>query len=421
MKGGVFFSSSTMEKKLAFSVFLISFFILSIFTYLNTSLLSSVPTINSFLSKLSGDGRGPPVGASLLTAPMPPPAPEVPCLAYLISGSKGDLDQLWRALHALYHPHNLYVLHLDLDSPATERRELSALVGNHSLFSKVGNVHVITKSNMVTYRGPTMVANTLHACAILLRKTKRWDWFINLSASDYPLVTQDDLLFTFSKLPRHLNFVEHTSQLGWKEGERAKPVIIDPGLYKKNKSEIFWVSPKRELPDAFKLFTGSAWMALSRDFVEFCVYGWDNLPRILLMYYANFVSSPEGYFQTVICNSPEFNSTVVNHDLHYISWDIPPRQHPHILSLNDTEKMIKSNAPFARKFKKDDVALDRIDKELLRLGEENFVPGGWCSGKPLCTGVGDEMRLSPGPASRRLARLMERLVRKDAFKVNQCV
>jgi hypothetical protein len=50
---------------------------------------------------------------------------------------------------------------------------------------------MISKANMVTYKGPTMVANTLHACAILLKMGKDWDWFINLSASDYPLVTQD--------------------------------------------------------------------------------------------------------------------------------------------------------------------------------------------------------------------------------------
>lgn len=36
-----------------------------------------------------------------------------------------------------------------------------------------------------------MVANTLHAAAFLLSQAQDWDWFINLSASDYPLVTQD--------------------------------------------------------------------------------------------------------------------------------------------------------------------------------------------------------------------------------------
>jgi len=38
--------------------------------------------------------------------------------------------------------------------------------------------------------------------------------------------------------------------------KRAMPLIIDPGLYRTNKSDVFWVGPKRTLPTAFKLFTG---------------------------------------------------------------------------------------------------------------------------------------------------------------------
>ncbi|XP_020974296.1 beta-glucuronosyltransferase GlcAT14B isoform X2 [Arachis ipaensis] len=291
----------------------------------------------------------------------PAPAPSasattIPRMAYLISGSKGDLDKLWRTLFALYHPLNQYVLHLDLESPLEERLELSSRVENQPIFKEVGNVFVIPKANMVTYRGPTMVANTLHACAILLKRSKDWDWFINLSASDYPLVTQD----------------------------------------------------------------GSAWMVLSRAFVEYVVWGWDNLPRTLLMYYANFVSSPEGYFQTVICNNPELAKTIVNSDLHYISWDIPPKQHPHVLSINDTEKMIASNAAFARKFRQDDPVLDVIDKKLLHRRKGLFTLGGWCSGKPKCTKVGDKYRILPGKGSHRLRRLINRETLVARFGQNQC-
>lgn len=102
---------------------------------------------------------------------------------------------LKRTLEALYHPINQYVLHLDLESPPEERLDLQKYVLNHPIFKKFGNVKVIAKANLVTYRGPTMVANTLHAAAILLREGGDWDWFINLSASDYPLVTQDGTLF----------------------------------------------------------------------------------------------------------------------------------------------------------------------------------------------------------------------------------
>jgi hypothetical protein len=50
---------------------------------------------------------------------------------------------------------------------------------------------VIGKGNLVTYNGPTMVACTLHAVAILLKEELEWEWFSNLRASDYPLMAQD--------------------------------------------------------------------------------------------------------------------------------------------------------------------------------------------------------------------------------------
>lgn len=139
------------------------------------------------------------------------------------------------------------------------------------------------------------------------------------------------------------------------------------------------------------------------------------------MYYTNFVSSPEGYFQTVICNVPEFAKTAVNHDLHYISWDIPPQQHPHTLSLNDTTKMITSSAAFARKFKQDDPVLDKIDKDILRRKNGSFTPGGWCSGKPKCSEVGNLSKLKPGPGAQRLRHLVARLAVTAKFGQNQCV
>jgi len=124
-----------------------------------------------------------------------PPPPEPPRLAYLISGSNGDGDMLKRTLLALYHPRNRYVVHLDLEASVQERSDLNRFVSEHPVFSRFGNVKMIAKANLVTYRGPTMVANTLHAAAILLREGPDWDWFINLSASDYPLVSQDGMQF----------------------------------------------------------------------------------------------------------------------------------------------------------------------------------------------------------------------------------
>nr|GMC72841.1 beta-glucuronosyltransferase GlcAT14A-like [Ipomoea batatas] len=349
---------------------------------------------------------------------------EPPRFAYLISGTKGDSQRLLRTLQAVYHPRNQYILHMDLEAPPRERLNLTMTVKNDPTFRQVLNVRVMEQSNLVTYKGPTMIATTLQAIAIMLKESSDWDWFINLSASDYPLVTQDDLLHVFSNLSRDLNFIEHMQLYGWKLNQRARPIVVDPGLYLSKKSDLSTTSQRRSLPTSFKLFTGSAWVILSRSFLEYCIWGWDNLPRTLLMYYANFVSSPEGYFHTTICNTDEFRSTAINHDLHYIAWDYPPKQHPLSLTLKDFDKMVNSSAAFARKFRRDDPVLDKIDQELL--GRTNrFAPGAWCVGSEEdggdpCSVLGDDSVFRPGPGAKRLEGLMQKLLSED-FRSKQCL
>lgn len=349
---------------------------------------------------------------------------EPPRFAYLISGTKGDSHRIMRVLRAVYHPRNQYVLHMDFEAPPKERLDLTMSVKGDPTFHEVENVRVMDKSNLVTYKGPTMIACTLQAIAILLKESLDWDWFINLSASDYPLMTQDDMLHVFSNLSRNFNFIEHMQMVaGWKLNQRARPIIVDPGLYMSKKSELAVTTQRRSLPTAFKLFTGSAWVVLTRSFVEYCIWGWDNFPRTILMYFTNFISSPEGYFHTVICNTQEFRNTAIGHDLHYIAWDNPPRQHPRVLSMKDFDMMVKSGATFARKFAKDDPVLEKIDRELLGRSKR-FAQGAWCigtsdGGADPCSLRGSSSVFKPGPGAARLQELMSKLL-SDEFLGQQC-
>ncbi|KAL6006321.1 Beta-glucuronosyltransferase GlcAT14A [Asimina triloba] len=166
-------------------------------------------------------------------------------------------------------------------------------------------------------------------------------------------------------------------------------------------------------------------MMLSHPFIDFCIWGWDNLPRTVLMYYANFLSSPEGYFHTVICNAEEFRNTTVNHDLHFISWDNPPKQHPHFLTTADFEQMVDSNAPFARKFSENDPVLDKIDKELLGRNPKGFVPGGWFTGDMNASDVhykiGNITNFRPGPGAERFKHLIGSLLSEKGFDEKHCL
>lgn len=158
--------------------------------------------------------------------------------------------------------------------------------------------------------------------------------------------------------------------------------------------------------------------------MEYCILGTDNLPRTLLMYYGNTPSSHMNYFQTILCNSPEFNRTVVNHDLHYVIWDVPPKKEPRVLTTNDLENMTQIGAAFGSRFARDDPVLDHIDQEVLNRGPGKIVPGGWCLGNDhgdACMIWGNADVLSPGPRAMRLADFMAQLLSAETLHLNRCI
>ncbi|GLT97862.1 hypothetical protein SLE2022_154060 [Rubroshorea leprosula] len=324
------------------------------------------------------------------------PAP--PSIAYLISGSSGEAGRILRLLFATYHPKNHYLLHLDLSAPQTERDLLAIAVQSVPIFRAAQNVNVIGKADYAYPRGSTPISATLHGASILLRLSSNWDWFINLSAGDYPLVTQDDLLHILSYLPKDINFVNHTSYIGWKESRRLKPIIVDTGLHLLGNREIYYATQKRDLPTAFTLFSGSSFSILSRSFIEFCIL--------------------------VVCNSHQFKRTVINDNLQYIAFNQSFMTKPHQLSSAEFDAMIHGGAAFASAFAFDDLVLDRIDREILERSPGKVVPGGWCLGEPgnrTCSVWGDADILRPGPGARRLEKHIVELLTNGRFHSRQCI
>ncbi|KAL5202263.1 hypothetical protein ABZP36_013215 [Zizania latifolia] len=239
------------------------------------------------------------------------------CLAYLLTGARGDGPRLLRLLLAVYHPRNSYVLHLSADASDDERRDLAAGVAAATpAISAFRNVAVVAAPTAGTPVGSSGLAGTLRAAAVLLRLHPDWDWFLTVSAADYPVVTQD----------------------------------------------------------------GSPWVILNRRFIEYCILGWENLPRILLMYFNNVILPQQGYFHSVICNSLNFRNLTVNNDLRYKVWDDPPQKDPIFLDMTHYDKMVDRGAPFARRFWENEPLLDKIDGNILGRWGRGPVPGAWCSG-----------------------------------------
>lgn len=84
---------------------------------------------------------------------------------------------------------------MSADASDEERVRLVGAINAVPAISSFANVDVVGKPNRLSYMGSSSIAATLRAAAILLRLHSGWSWFVVLSASDYPLLTQDGMLF----------------------------------------------------------------------------------------------------------------------------------------------------------------------------------------------------------------------------------
>jgi protein xylosyltransferase len=146
--------------------------------------LLSLPILYAALGSARSQPQPPRLGGRQ-QPPLPPPR-----LAYLISGGPGDGPRIRRLLAALYHPWNYYLVGVAGDE---DRADLEAFVRGEEAPRRYGNVRVAAPGEWaaVSRRGPTELAATLHGAALMLKEFQGWSWFINLSASDYPLMPQD--------------------------------------------------------------------------------------------------------------------------------------------------------------------------------------------------------------------------------------
>ncbi|PRQ51909.1 putative glucuronosyltransferase [Rosa chinensis] len=363
-----------------------------------------------------------------------------PVIAYWISSSKGEKgEKIPRLLKAIYHPRNQYLLQLDADSSDYEREQLALYVQSQRVFRTFDNVNVVGQSYGINQMGSSSLAATLHAAALLLKLSADWDWFIALSASDYPLMPQDDLLHALTSLPRNLNFLHFTNETGWKEQKRIEKIVLDPTLHLQNSTPVsplnYSLHERREFPDAFDVFGGSPWGILTRDFMEYCIQGWDNFPRTLLMYLSNVVYPLHYYFHTIICNSFEFQNSLVDNDLSFIVWNLTAFGETQVLNMSHYDQMLASGAAFARPFHAGDQVLNKIDGSVLNRSPKGLVPGEWCLGEgksmrvlenstadheELCATWGNINNVNPGSRGINLAALLTNLVVKGRFTTSHC-
>ncbi|CAN8068879.1 unnamed protein product [Agarophyton chilense] len=303
-------------------------------------------------------------------------------IAYFIQVGNDSVSLLERLFERIHHPRNVYIVHIDQKVDFKLRNGVSNLVSNTERYKL--NVHIL-ESEMVTYKAITMVLNTIAAMTLALEKHKEWDYFINLSGADYPLVSAEKqaLLLSRPQVPiGRLNFVSFFPRKEWVPYSfRIRKLHWDPAVAREGspKAHLFYLKGHKENPmepyRSFVFTKAEAWVILSRPFVKFLVRS--AFAKKMLVYHKHVLSVPEHYFMDVLYNHPVWRQTIVPDSFRKVVWFQRGRrsgQHPYVLDKGESpfdfwDDLDSTRSLFARKFSKPNSRLmNRIDTELSGIG-----------------------------------------------------
>lgn len=301
-------------------------------------------------------------------------------IAYFIQVGADSVEMLPRLFSRVHHADNVYVLHLDAKIVDEEQKKVMDCVAGDAEYRL--NMHFLP-SEMVTYKGISMVLNTLAGMTLAMRKDPGWDYFINLSGADYPLLgpqAQRKLLARPGVSPGRLNFFSMFPQKEWAPYAkfRVKYQYWDPAVvgYEDEESRLrrmkdFRVNPL-EPYRRYEFVKAEAWMILSQPLCDFLLRS--EYAKKMLMNHAHVLSAPEHFFANVVWNHPMWRKTLVRDAFRKVVWHHKRHrggQHPYVLDKTGRDPyefwvyVQYTRSLFARKFSTpSSLILDRIDVEL---------------------------------------------------------
>eukprot|EP00064_Thunnus_orientalis_P007048 superscaffoldBa00000761_g7067 len=216
--------------------------------------------------------------------------------------------QFQRLFKAIYHTTHYYYIHVDQRSNYLHRQV-------HALAAQYPNVRVTPWRMATIWGGASLLTMYLRSMADLLAmRDWNWDFFINLSAADYPIRTNNQLVAFLSKY-RDMNFIKSH---GRDNARFIRKQGLDRLFYECDTH--MWRLGDRKIPEGISVDGGSDWFLLNRMFVEYVINSKDNLVTNMKRFYAYTLLPAESFFHTVLENSAHCESMVDN-NLRITNWN----------------------------------------------------------------------------------------------------
>ncbi|XP_034045918.1 xylosyltransferase 2 [Thalassophryne amazonica] len=229
-------------------------------------------------------------------------------VAFVLMVHGRAVRQLKRLIKAIYHRDHYYYIHVDKRSGYMHREVLQ-------MGKQYPNVRATPWRMVTIWGGASLLKAYLRTMQDLLAMLDwKWDFFINLSATDFPTRTNDELVAFLSK-HRDKNFLKSH---GRENARFIKKQGLDRLFHECDNH--MWRLGERSIPEGLEVSGGSDWFALTRRFVDYVINSQDNLVSGLKQFYSYALLPAESFFHTVLGNS-HMCDTLVDNNLRVTNWN----------------------------------------------------------------------------------------------------
>ncbi|NXQ97964.1 GCNT2 transferase, partial [Sagittarius serpentarius] len=272
-------------------------------------------------------------------------------VAYVMTLHK-EFETFERLFRAVYMPQNVYCVHVDAKAPAPFRQAVRRLVGCFP------NAFLASRAERVVYGGASRLRADLHCMRDLLASAVPWRYLLNTCGQDFPLKTNREIVRLLKGLggknvtpgvlpPPHIT--ARTKYVHREGAGQNVSGLVTPQLRK---------APP---PHNLTIYFGSAYVAVTRPFVEFALR---DQRAIDLLAWSEDTYSPDEHFWVTLNRIPGVPGSMPNAawegDLKAVKWiDMEESHggcHGHyvrgicVYGTGDLKWLFNSTCMFANKF-----------------------------------------------------------------------